>query len=129
MNEEVADAIQFYIDHERKLLLKGTDNEPALFLSMQGRRITARQIEKMTEQIAAVLFPHKHITPHKMRSTYGTALYRETNDIYAVATALGHSSVETTRKHYAEQDLDKIKMISINHKVSGGTGGGNKREL
>ena len=43
----------------------------------------------------------KHITPHKLRSTYGTQLYQETGDIYLVADVLGHSDVNTTRKHYA----------------------------
>ena len=45
--------------------------------------------------------PNKKITPHKLRSTYGTNLYRETGDIYLVADVLGHSDVNTTKKHYA----------------------------
>ena len=49
----------------------------------------------------------KHITPHKLRSTYGTELYRETGDIYLVADVLGHSDVNTTRKHYADMDEDR----------------------
>ena len=44
----------------------------------------------------------KTITPHKLRSTYGTALYRETGDIYLVADVLGHADVNTTKKHYAK---------------------------
>jgi integrase len=43
----------------------------------------------------------KKITPHKLRSTYGTSLYRETGDIYLVADVLGHKDVNTTKKHYA----------------------------
>ena len=46
----------------------------------------------------------KHITPHKLRSTYGTALYQQTGDIYLVAEVLGHNDVNTTRKHYAAMD-------------------------
>ena len=45
--------------------------------------------------------PNKHITPHKMRSTYGTALYDETSDIRLVADVLGHEDVTTTARHYA----------------------------
>ena len=44
---------------------------------------------------------NKRITPHKLRSTYGTALYKETGDIYLVADVLGHKDVNTTKKHYA----------------------------
>ena len=46
----------------------------------------------------------KKITPHKLRSTYGTALYQETGDIYLVADVLGHKDVNTTKKHYAAMD-------------------------
>ena len=46
----------------------------------------------------------KNITPHKLRSTYGTTLYQETGDIYLVADVLGHKDVNTTRKHYAAQE-------------------------
>ena len=49
----------------------------------------------------------KRITPHKLRSTFGTNLYRETNDIYMVADFLGHKDVNTTRKHYASISDDK----------------------
>lgn len=47
---------------------------------------------------------YKKITPHKLRSTYGTALYQETGDIYLVADVLGHKDVNTTKKHYAALD-------------------------
>jgi integrase len=43
----------------------------------------------------------KKLSPHKLRSTFGTNLYQETGDIYLVADTLGHSDVNTTRRHYA----------------------------
>jgi len=46
--------------------------------------------------------PLKNISPHKLRSTYGTNLYSETGDIYLVADVLGHKDINTTRKHYAD---------------------------
>ena len=49
----------------------------------------------------------KKITPHKLRSTYGTNLYRETGDIYLVADVLGHNDVNTTKKHYAALEDDR----------------------
>jgi len=55
----------------------------------------------MVKKYATRVTPLKHITPHKLRSTYGTTLYRETGDIYLVADVLGHSDVNTTKKHYA----------------------------
>ena len=58
-------------------------------------------VENLVKKYAQHITSTKKITPHKLRSTYGTALYRETGDIYLVADVLGHKDVNTTRKHYA----------------------------
>lgn len=76
-------------------------NEKALFLSLQKRRITTRAVENVIKKYSSIASPLKHITPHKLRSTFGTQLYRNTGDIYAVADVLGHKDVNTTRRHYA----------------------------
>ena len=76
-------------------------NEPALFTSLQNRRISTRSVEKLVKKYAGIVTPLKHITPHKLRSTYGTRLYHATQDIYVVADVLGHRDVNTTKKHYA----------------------------
>lgn len=76
-------------------------NEPALFLSLQKRRITTRAVENIIKKYSAIATPLKHITPHKLRSTFGTQLYRNTGDIYVVADVLGHKDVNTTKRHYA----------------------------
>ena len=68
---------------------------------MQNRRITVRAVENLVKKYASNVTSLKKITPHKLRSTYGTALYQETGDIYLVADVLGHKDVNTTRKHYA----------------------------
>ena len=82
---------------------------PALFCSLQNKRITPRAVQNLVKKYASIATPLKHITPHKLRSTYGTALYRETGDIYIVADVLGHKDVNTTKKHYAaiSEDLRK----------------------
>ena len=58
-------------------------------------------IERLVKRYAQMAVPNKKITPHKLRSTFGTNLYRETGDIYVVADVLGHSDVNTTKRHYA----------------------------
>ena len=68
---------------------------------MQRKRITARAVENLVKKYARIASPLKKITPHKLRSTYGTMLYQESGDIYLVADVLGHKDVNTTRKHYA----------------------------
>ena len=58
-------------------------------------------VEKFIKKYSRTVTTLKNITPHKLRSTYGTQLYKETGDIYLVADVLGHKDVNTTRKHYA----------------------------
>lgn len=87
-------------------------DEKALFLSLQNKRISVRTIQELVKKYARVITPLKNITPHKLRSTFGTNLYRETQDIYLVANFLGHADVNTTKKHYAATSED-IKRKAV----------------
>lgn len=98
--EEVKEALLEYLA-ERKLLVPEEGNANALFLSMQMKRLNVRSVENLVKKYASTVTTLKKITPHKLRSTYGTALYQETGDIYLVADVLGHKDVNTTKKHYA----------------------------
>ncbi|GHU71035.1 integrase [Clostridia bacterium] len=110
-SDEVAAAVRAYME-ERKLIPPLPGHENALFLSLQRRRITPRAVENLTKKYARTAAPLKKITPHKLRSTYGTQLYKESGDIYLVADVLGHSDVNTTRKHYAAQKDDRRRKAS-----------------
>lgn len=79
-------------------------HEHALFYSAQRRRMSIQAVENLVKKYAREITTTKKITPHKLRSTYGTALYQETGDIYLVADVLGHKDVNTTKKHYAALD-------------------------
>lgn len=103
---EVEDALLDYLD-ERGRIIPETGHEDALFLSLQNKRISVRSVENLVKKYARIVTPLKKITPHKLRSTYGTNLYRETGDIYLVADVLGHSDVNTTKKHYAALEDDR----------------------
>ena len=99
--DEVRDALLAYLE-ERKRIIPMEGHEEAFFLSMQNRRITVRAVENLVKKYADnATGGMKKITPHKLRSTFGTNLYQETGDIYLVADVLGHKDVNTTRKHYA----------------------------
>jgi integrase/recombinase XerC len=98
--EEVEEALKEYLVERNKTIpYEGHTN--ALFLSMQLKRINVRSVENLVKKYASTVTKLKTITPHKLRSTYGTTLYRETGDIYLVADVLGHKDVNTTKKHYA----------------------------
>ena len=109
-DEETAEALTDYLE-ERKG--EGSYELPSpLFLSMQGKRITVRSVENMVKKYAALAAPLKKISPHKLRSTFGTMLYGETGDIYLVADVLGHKDVNTTRKHYAAMSEENRRRAS-----------------
>ena len=101
--EEVEKALKKYLE-VRKGITPVPGNEHALFYSAQRKRMGVRAVENLVEKYASQITTVKKITPHKLRSTYGTALYHETGDIYLVADVLGHKDVNTTRRHYAAMD-------------------------
>ena len=91
-----------------------TGHEHALFYSTQRKRIGVQAVENLVKKYSRAITTTKKITPHKLRSTYGTALYLETGDIYLVADVLGHKNVNTTRKHYAAmKEENKRKAARI----------------
>ena len=101
--EEVEEALKNYLN-ERKSITPFPGHEHALFYSTQKKRMGVQAVENMVKKYAREVTTAKKITPHKLRSTYGTALYQDTGDIYLVADVLGHKDVNTTRKHYAAMD-------------------------
>jgi len=98
---DVHEALSAYISEERSLIHPKEEHEKALFYSMQGKRLSVDAIENLVKKYARIAVPNKKITPHKLRSTYGTALYRETGDIRLVADVLGHENINTTIDYYA----------------------------
>lgn len=102
--------LQYMLERERMQTAPGHEN--ALFLSLQKTRLTVRAVENLVEKYAKIAVPLKKVSPHKLRSTYGTNLYRETGDIYLVADVLGHKDVNTTRKHYAAVSEDRRRLAA-----------------
>ena len=110
--DEVAAVLKDYLAL-RQTLTPLPGHEDALFLSLQNKRISVRAVQIMVKKYASLASPlKKHLSPHKLRSTFGTNLYHETGDIYLVADVLGHSDVNTTRKHYAAMSDDRRRMAA-----------------
>ena len=110
--DEVARALHIYMEGDRKAAFPLPGHEDALFLSTQRKRMGVQAVENMVKKYARQVTPYKKITPHKLRSTYGTSLYKETGDIYLVADVLGHKDVNTTKKHYAAIDEDRRRRAA-----------------
>lgn len=120
--DEVRDALIDYLE-QRKKIIPCEGNENAFFLSLQNKRITVRAVENLVKKYARNVTTLKKITPHKLRSTFGTNLYKESGDIYLVADVLGHKDVNTTRKHYAAQEDENrrraARMVRLRENHSG----------
>lgn len=109
-DDNVAQALKNYLEYKdlNNIVLK----EPSpLFLSPSLGRLTVRAVENLVKKYAKIVTPLKKISPHKLRSTYGTQLYKATGDIYIVADVLGHKDVNTTRKHYAAISDDNRRAV------------------
>lgn len=109
--DEVETALLDYLE-ERERIIPADGHENALFLSLQNRRIAVRSVENLVKKYASRVTTLKKITPHKLRSTYGTNLYKESGDIYLVADVLGHKDVNTTRKHYAALEDERRRRAA-----------------
>ena len=113
---EVEKALKNYLE-VRKNIIPVEGHEHALFYSTQRKRIGVQAVENLVKKYARQVTTTKKITPHKLRSTYGTALYQETGDIYLVADVLGHKDVNTTKKHYAALDDSRRRQAATDVKL------------
>ena len=108
LNQACKEAIQAYIEKERK---PGKGEQEALFLSQKGTRLTrqavARIIKKINEESG---LGKQKITPHKLRHTSATLMYRSGADIRSLQHILGHTSVSTTQiyTHVENKEIQQV---------------------
>ena len=117
-SDEIHQVLEDYITTERASITPYEEHKSALFYSLQGKRMSVDSIENLVKKYAKMTVPNKKITPHKLRSTYGTALYRETGDIRLVADVLGHENINTTIDYYAamEDEHKRQAANAVNYK-------------
>lgn len=115
-SKEVALALKTWL--EKRATLGIPKDEHAMFISLQNKRISVRAVENLVKKYSQIASPLKKISPHKLRSTFGTNLYKETKDIYIVADVLGHKDVNTTKKHYAAISEDMRKSVADKIKIN-----------
>ena len=110
--DTVRSALMDYLQERKQIVPADPNDQNALFLSLQRRRIDVRTVENLVKKYTSVITPLKKISPHKLRSTFGTDLYRQSGDIYLVADVLGHSDINTTRRHYAAQSDENRRVVT-----------------
>jgi site-specific recombinase XerD len=95
---------------ERSLIKAKDKYKEAFFLSSCKQRITKQSVENLVKRYTFLVTKLKNVTPHGLRRTFGTELYkRSKGNLKLVQTMLGHSDIKVTEKHYVDLD-DEEKM-------------------
>ena len=108
LSDEVISALADYLEQRKNITPADEQDADALFLSERRRRMSVQTVEVLVHKYTTLIGTKEHITPHKLRKTYGTELYNETGDIFLVAQALGHSDVNTTKQYYVEESTENL---------------------
>jgi site-specific recombinase XerD len=103
--DDLTNILQDYLTYRASLAAQEPHTD-ALFISDRGTRISTQTARRIVSRASEGISLDKKVTPHSLRRTYGTNLYRKTNDIYAVAECLGHKDITTTKEHYVNAGDD-----------------------
>ncbi len=116
LNKSVVMVLNDYINTERKTVIpEESSEEDALFLSLQGKRITERAIRELVKKYTSIALNTSRragYSPHKLRATAATSLINRGNSIYDVAALLDHEQVTTTQL-YAQHKMN-VKRDLVN---------------
>jgi integrase/recombinase XerC len=112
--DEIIPQISEYIEWRKKISMEDIPDQykDALFLSNQKKRMHSRSVSIALNKYAVRSNLDVKVTPHTFRRTFATQLLELYGNIELVAEVLGHSTVETTRKFYAEMS-DESKKIAM----------------
>ncbi|MBQ2937984.1 MAG: site-specific tyrosine recombinase XerD [Clostridia bacterium] len=102
-------ALKEYTDNARGILLKD-DNEKALFVNVNGQRLTRQGFWKIIKYYKEQAHITKDITPHVLRHSFATHLLQNGADLKSIQTMLGHSDISSTQVYMQFQD-EGIKNI------------------
>ena len=112
-NDTVKGQLEDYLGEREEFLKKHINisdvDKKALFLSSKGKRLSVDAIEDIVAKYTKIIFAGRTLSPHKLRSTYGSLLYQKTGDIRLTADVLDHSNINITAKYYAAQTEENKK--------------------
>ena len=102
-------ALEDYIENSRPILIKA-DSEKALFVNINGKRLTRQGFWKIVKFYKEQAHITKEITPHVLRHSFATHLLQNGAELKAIQTMLGHSDISSTQVYMQFQD-ESIKNI------------------
>lgn len=115
INRTITEAFSEYVNLERPAddTLK-KENQDALFLSLQGTRLTDKQLRQIVKKYTSISLGtsrEKGYSPHKLRATAATSLIARGNDIFDVQQLLDHDNVTTTQLYAAHRFNSRRDLI------------------
>lgn len=117
LNRVCIEALKDYLENERRLIKEVKDKE-ALFLSQKGTRISKRTVQRLVKKANEYSGLKKdRLTPHKLRHTSATLLYRNGADIRSIQYLLGHESISTTQI-YTHIDNNLLRKVVANNPLN-----------
>ena len=96
-------ALQEYIEEARPILIKD-EKEKALFVNVNGTRLTRQGFWKIVKYYKEQAHITKDISPHVLRHSFATHLLQNGADLKAIQTMLGHSDISSTQVYMQFQD-------------------------
>ena len=109
LGDELLDDIKEWLDMRKEQI---NDDNNALFISNRKKRMDQSSISNVVKKYSKYI-KGKHITPHKLRATYGTQLYNATGDIYFVQECMGHTNPKTTELYVRDKKQNTRKAMDI----------------
>ena len=102
-------ALKEYIEEARDILVK-SENEQALFVNINGTRLTRQGFWKIIKYYKEQAHITKDITPHVLRHSFATHLLQNGADLKAIQTMLGHSDISSTQVYmqFQEEGLKNV---------------------
>lgn len=115
LNRSVTETLTDYIENERRPDEELDElHKDALFLSLQGKRMTERQIRELVKKYTSIGLSTSRkagYSPHKLRATVATSLIGRGNSIYDVQALMDHEQVTTTQLYAAHKMNVKRDLV------------------
>ncbi len=121
LNEACASALRTYIAIRVHTPSK-KKNDPALFLSGQGNRISVKTVQWMVKKyLGEAGLQNKNYSTHKLRHTAATLMYQSGEvDIRVLKDILGHEQLNTTQiyTHVANEHMQEAMEKNPLHNIT-----------
>ena len=105
LNDQTVSVLEEWIN-DRYFMLGGSENEKALFISRDLKRISSTSIAELVDKYSSAALGY-HISPHKLRSGLASIMYDETRDIEFVRRVIGHSNTKTTQRYIVTDNKER----------------------